>query len=438
MTTTMTAPPSSEAPSSDVASGRLRQLAADERFETRNRELNDLADAVESADGDLQGWDSVDLFDAFTPESTIEIRPARHTTLEWSVSALAAVAVFLPVAWTWWSMSEAAGAYQSVIDRGLGDGLSFLQLWVDGFSLLGPGKEVHSLGTTAWVSVLLIMIAVAVVVLQRLVTNRKNLLEEREYRAAEARLNEVLTLTTRTISVRSIADANTLESMVKRSVRALNKVHAATANSAAELQAAVEQATLTLNESLAQVGPLLADVKSTTGTMASTAQTMGDSASNAGAATQAAVATLATEVTRSSAEWRTSHLAAVDASSQAMTSAADSLRRSAEALATSSQELARSMNELNTTGQQVPTMLSTAMQASLANTVSHVSKVVPEFDRATTEMTAALRTIDSALVGNQSATQAQVTELSQARDALGQILVQLQALADTATKQSAA
>lgn len=419
-----------------IAAGQLRQLATDERFSARGEQLASLATAVETVDGDMQGWDSVDLFDAFSPESTIEIRQSGHNRVEWFVSLLAAAAVFLPVAWTWFSMFRASGAYRDMLDAGQGDGRSFLQLWVTGFD--GRLDSWHALAPMAMVSVVLIMSAVAMVVLQRVVSNQKTLRDAHDYHAAEVRLIEVLTLVTRTISLSSMTETHSLEAMVKRSVRELNKVHAATAQSAAELQSAVEAATKTLNESLARVQPLLDDVKNATGTMNTAAQVIGVSAATAGAATQAAVTQLAAEVTRSSQEWQSGHLTAVASSSSAMAEATESLRQSTMGLSAAGQDLSRNMKELALAGQQVPALLTSAVQTSLSETVSQVSRAVPEFDRMTAEMAVHLSRIDGALVGNQSATQAQVTELSQARDALGQILRQLQSLTDSLDKQSAA
>lgn len=426
-----------------AAADRLRDLAHDERFTTRSADLASLADALDSPDGDLQGWDTVDLFDAFTPESSIEIRRAGRNALEWAISLAAAVAVFLPVAWTWFSMFNAAGAYGDWLSAAPeGASANFLQLWVNGFD--GRLDQMHRLDTMALVSVALILLAVAMLVAQRMVTAHRDRVEDRAFRAAEAELAETLTLASRAVVLGAVAGARGVEAMVRESVRALRKAHDATARSAAELEATVTKATQTLNGALATVQPLLADVQSTTGTMSATATVMSDSAVKAGLATKAAVETLAAEVTSSSQHWRSSHLAAVDASRQAMSDAATahlaavdarnqamvdattSMQAGLAGMVDSGNDLARSVQQLTAAGQQVPALVTSAVQGSLGGVASQIASEIATFDRAAGDMADVLERMDGALTGNQSAMQAQVSELTAARDALEQLLRHLE------------
>ncbi len=108
----------------------IAALAKDKRFAPRAGELEALAGDLANPEGDT--WAGVDLFAAFPPESSIELR---HRNIgERIVGVLAAVSVFLPVGWTWLEFRKASAAYEQMIaDGGEPEGRTFLGLWATGF-----------------------------------------------------------------------------------------------------------------------------------------------------------------------------------------------------------------------------------------------------------------------------------------------------------------
>ena len=108
------------------AASQMRALAADERFAARKAELQDIASVLEHPDQSTEGWEHANLIQAFPPDSTIRISSRR--LIEKILGVLAAVFVFAPIAWTWFSLSEATTAYQKWItdseipEAGLGKG----------------------------------------------------------------------------------------------------------------------------------------------------------------------------------------------------------------------------------------------------------------------------------------------------------------------------
>jgi hypothetical protein len=405
---------------------QLNAMAADERFSPRANQLQSLARAVSTPTVNDRGWESVDLFDAFTPESTITIRGRAHTLLDAATGLLAAIAVFLPVAWTWWSMSKASSAYQDLLAVGGGAGESFLQLWVTGFD--GRLEALHQLPQMALISVFLILGAVLLLILQRSTSNRRSVVETGRYQQAEVELHEALTQATRLLAIKPVSNNDEFEVLVTRSIRELHRAHEQSAASADRLRQSTETAGTALEASLASVEPLLADVQAATQTMHAAATAMESAAEESGRATVGVVSQLTDDIVKSGEQWRTSHLMAVDASSSAMTKASESLTRGARDLTSIAEQLARDVAGLNAAAQRVPDLLTNAIQSATVDTVREIRDAAPAFDKSTDEMVRSLQGIDSALVGNQSAVQAQVSELTQARDSLGKILLELRAL----------
>lgn len=375
-------------PSPAPCAALLKETANDPRYVLRRADLLSLAAAIESSDGDLAGWDSLDLFESFSPESTIQLPPSRHSLVESVFGVLAAIAVFLPVGWTWFSMFRAAVAYRAMLKSGQGDGASFLQLWIDGFD--DRLRPIHQLDAVAMVSLLLIVFAVAMIVIQRTIARVGARQDGRDFLAAVSSLNEAITLAARTMSVGSMSESQGHEAMIKRSVRALNRAHLATARAAEDLQSAAKAATRTLNDSLAQLQPILTEIKGSTGAMANAAQAMKSSAAVSSAATY-------------------------------------SLDCSTKILASSSNDLTRNVKALVDAELSLPASFGTAVQQSIA-----------DLDKSVEQMSENLGAINVALAGNQSATQAQVTELTQARNALELMLRQINDLVDALTEHRAA
>ena len=234
---------------------QLNTMAGQERFSPRAHQLQSLARAVSTPTANDRGWESVDLFRAFTPESTIVIRGRAHSFLDAVTGLLAGIAVFLPVAWTWWSMSMASGAYEDMLAAGRGAGQSFLELWVTGFDgLLAP---IHHLPRMALISVFLILVAVLLLIVQRGAANRRSVVEADRYQQAEVELHEALTQATRLLAIKPVSTNEEFEVLVTRSIRELHRAHEQSAESADRLRESTEIAGAALEVSMARVGPLL-------------------------------------------------------------------------------------------------------------------------------------------------------------------------------------
>ncbi|NLE81616.1 MAG: hypothetical protein GX610_18950, partial [Rhodococcus sp.] len=215
----------------ESVSNDLRTLAADERCVHQAADLTLLAEAIASEE--TEKWVGVDLLSAF-PEATTSSERT-WVPLEGALGALAAMTVFAPVAWTWFSLNSASQAYLDMTANGARPDDTFLGLWISGFG--GHLASWHRLPSVAAVSILLIVLAATLMVAQRAV---RGVVEGREEEAAvafEAHRVSVLSAAQREIGGQHTADPSAIEAIVRSSIKKLSEAHSATKEGVDQLNA---------------------------------------------------------------------------------------------------------------------------------------------------------------------------------------------------------
>ncbi len=156
--------------------GQARALAEQEAQEHRAGTLHALEGALRAQD-DLGRWADCDLFAVLDVDGPGA--PARERRSVLRSGALRTVLVFAPVMVTWAGLLFAGRAYGQMTAAGEAEqGLSFLQLWLDGFG----GRTFFSLDRVAEIAVALIAAAIAVSV----ATDRRHRADDEAAAAADA------------------------------------------------------------------------------------------------------------------------------------------------------------------------------------------------------------------------------------------------------------
>lgn len=440
----------------EVCADKLELMASDERFLSRKDDLVSLSNALR--DQSDSSWTGVDLVGAFPADATITSRPM--PSVERWLGIFAGASVFLPVAWTWWSLNKAIAAYnselfQANLERERGEEAieqTFLSIW----SNLGG---IHEFGTMALVSVGLILFALACIVTHRWVADRNVTLEDEFMHGAHQELVIELLRAQRLLNERRADDPRFLEAAIKRSVNELISAQESTRQGVE----ALNQATLSALDQLDKV------------TTASV-ETIGDSSKQAILELNGAIKSTVTELNEMTVELRSGFGPLVDstvAASDALVTATDSATKAHEGVSASTTDLQSSMRSLaqnisnsfdaaqrnsEKTSQELHAALKRILdefgvnvtttnlslkestQSALASLTSSVESVAAAKDqwsqalatglagneRAVGNVDTRLNDFVALLQSHQSALQAQVTEIARAADLSGQLLAELQ------------
>lgn len=373
-------------PSADCPT-RLRALAADARFARRSEDLKSLAEAVEDEKNDE--WTGIDLFAAFPASSAVTVREKARA--ERRLGTLAAISVFLPVGWTWWSFHAASKAYRGVVSNEKEAGRTFLSLWATGFD--GDLKSTYQLIQTTKISIVLIAIAILCIVLHRTAAHKTADREEDRLQRAQSDLTACLALAQRLLDQRRSDDPERIASMVKRSVKDLLEANKTTQASAGELRAAATELRTSLADLLASA---------TEANVAATASAKEATAANADLriAVEQTLNDLSTAVRRHVRELHDGTKVALDEAGRQATSAGTAISTEVAKIAKSQQDLAAGVATLSTASSGIKTELGKLMS----------------------ELGDSLTTINGSLSQHESAMQAQTTELSRTYDAAERML----------------
>lgn len=371
----------------------LRELAADRRCAHQGGDLNKLADAFTS--GDTDKWSGEDLLAAFPESTTARARKLGRT--ETFLGMGAAAFVFAPVAWTWWSLHKASEAYLAMTSAGIQPDDTFLGLWISGFE--GNLGSSHRLVQMAIVSILLIGMAAALIIGQRLLGHIADGKEHEESVAFEARRISVLCAAQREIGGQHAADPAAIEAIVRSSIRKLSEAHDAT------------------KEGIDQLNDTATSLGSATATM----QAAADAAKSSSAgAEQAAIALQL----------------AVDESQNRISKTLDTFSDGIQSQLTKAQSetdsaIARSSKAIKSTiGDLVSSVeLVEQSQRAVASSIDTMDRRSADSQRGlqdvVLELRAAVGDVDRSLLRHESAMQAQASELTAARDAVDIILREL-------------
>jgi len=222
------------------ASGRLRALAAHPRLTDRAPDLTLLADALDSKDEQsraLDAWVNVDLFGAFTPESTIG-EPAELPAQRRALHGAPGVLVFVPILITWMGLGAATAAYRETVGSDPNSaGRPFLEQWQTGFG--GNLSAALTFDRVATYTVLAILVLLGLIVATAWDRHRLADEEERQTAALAAELASALTAAQLAMSRRNLSSPLRFEEELSRVAGELRELYA----DARRAQAAAQRAT---------------------------------------------------------------------------------------------------------------------------------------------------------------------------------------------------
>jgi len=443
----------------------IAALAKDKRFAPRATELEALSRDLANPEDDT--WAGVDLFAAFPPESSIEVR--HRNIFERVLGVFAAVSVFLPVGWTWTGFHRASAAYeQMIMARGEPEGKTFLGLWASGFNgRLDPGDR---LAPMASFSIVLIGFAITCLVLHRVVADINVRHEERKFALARTELTKQLTAASLVLNERRADHPQRIEGVIKSSLDKLRKTQDAARKAVVELSTTAENVSTGLNELVSsvldartQTETLLAQAKDTHRALeeatARTGESVSKSISSLDAVVRTGVDVSQAAVTRSVGAVETSLRQSIQASQDSVrTSALELTRQLTDAVAVLEQSFGRHLSSLTdeaigAIGQSGGALLgvvdriggsaeaTAAAASSFAEQVGVLrdDNVVAREDmvNALGDVRSTLQEIESVLDRHETTLQGQASELTSTRDAAERMLRQLVGSAATSNGHGA-
>ena len=447
------------------AASRLHRLADDTRFATRRRDISLLASALENGRDDFEGWERVDLHRAFSPGSTIHVE--HGSRFERGLGIAAGFTVFLPLAWTWYTLRHAAEAYDQMLGAGTADGQSFLQLWVSGFDgILAPE---HTLPAVTVVSLVLIGLAATLFAAHRFVADRAARVDDRAFVDAEAELASALADSERAIGQSLVADGSSIESVVRKSVSKLARAHESMEAASKAMTDSVEKTQSALEGTLAQVQGLTQSLTGSANQIGSAAGDVSEASKTTETAARETLERLSQTIAGTTARFQQANVDATiryaEANAEASRQVADQaaktaedlvrvhaeatrgIREAQETLALSSAEelrgardamsgavqdlrdsvaalsgvhtaTANGLDRMNKVTADLPHRLASEAQDALGRLNNDVQTTMDAVRTSVLQLQRSLERIDASLTSNESATQAQVSELTQTRDVL--------------------
>lgn len=380
----------------------LRSLAADPTYGNRAEDLEGLANAV--ADDDDDSWTGIDLFGAFPPDTAVSV--THKGTIEKLLGLSAGISVFLPVAWTWWSLRQASAAYKDVLADNGGERRTFLAMWTEGFG--GRLEYIHQLVPMAMISVALIVLAMTLIAGHRLASQVNVTGEERRTADAQSRLVAALTKAQRCLNERRADDSEHLAGIVRRSTRKLREAHEDLQRSTEALAAVTERVSGELQPLFESATAASRELKEAALAAKGASGDLGTSASDLAGKVTEALKDLESGLDRHITELRDSTGSSLKELSDKSTSVVEGLTSGAtdavSAIGTDVTKLHEVVTALSTTN--------SATNTELHSAVSQLSDVISR--------------LDDALLRHESALQGQATELTGARDAAERMLRQLE------------
>ena len=373
-----------------TVSGLVTAIADDVMFRPRNAELSALATAI-SEGGDREAiWRGTRLSEMFAPESTIQL--TSRTRRPWAsfMGALASVAVFLPVGWTWLCLRAATDAYRALLASNSVHSESFIQLWVTGFD--GALPEYQWLPHVAFWSTVLILLCVLLVVLERLMVRWGERRDEQAYSDCASRLGRALTLAQITVNSRNIQDPIQGLDVMQEAVDQLLKAHQQTCDAVDTMQQAVQAMA-------AATGVVASDLTDSVGAITTTLEH----------SVQGVATCLDTSVASATNALNTNITHIAEASS--------GIERAVAASATAQNALATAASGLDSNTQ---VMLAT-IRDQARTSADLIEKEIVRLGAEVMSFSSGVTRIDQSLAEHTSGIQHQITELTQARAALEHI-----------------
>lgn len=416
------------------AAKRIAELADDSRFAARRDDLNSLGVAL--VDESDSSWTGIDLIAAFPPQATISL--GHRQWAERVLGVLAGVSVFMPVAWTWFSLHSATDAYQELLAAGSEEGRTFLGLWTQGFD--GRLEGWHRLVPMAMTSFVLILLAVLFIVLHRVAAEVNVHREDADVSDANTELIRTLVTAQRLLNQRRSDDPRFLEAAVERSVKELNKAHLATRKGIVALQEATQVGIDKINEASQQLtgsmAPLLASATAAGSELAASAA----SATKAEQQIAASVDDVKVQLSAAMEQFERSVTGNTSRLSEKTTAAVADLTEKVGQVASAHGQLAhevaeatKSSNAATAQAAQVNKAATTALADASKSSIAHLADAnkssLADLAGGTAasldDLTEAVQKLATLLDAHGGAVVGQKSELSRATDLAGQILAEL-------------
>ncbi|MBW8485534.1 hypothetical protein [Actinomadura parmotrematis] len=183
----------------EETAGELTELAADPLLAARADQLRDLAAAMTDR-GAAERWCEIDVFAAFPPDTADRPAgrraPTDRKTRRWvlrGIDVVLPVLVFVPIAITWFGLTQATGAYGEAIAASGTDiaRRPFLELWQQGFGgRLAGWARFDSIAMMTLTGIGLLMV---LTVTERILLRSAEERAEHEEQALRSRLRTALT-----------------------------------------------------------------------------------------------------------------------------------------------------------------------------------------------------------------------------------------------------
>lgn len=409
----------------EEAANELMRLSLDSAFAPRASDLADLANAVRGYEDVSSPWTGINLHAAFPPASSIQ--PSKRNLLEGALAVLAAVSVFFPIAWTWWSLQAATRAYSQMLADNSADGRSFLQLWTSGFD--ARLSTIHYLTPVATVSVMLILLAVGLIVINRVVDSTSMRREARRIAAAEAELSSALTAAERVLITRRAENPQDLERVIRVSVERLDKANQETAAAAGQLHHAADAASTAIGAATSGLTSSLQEVTTASQHLQGSAQVMNQAAVQTESTVRNALQGFSDGVQKAVTDFQAANAAAATATTGQLQQALAGLQSAGTAASSANKAVADSIDRLSGALTTFESDLGASAGKATEDLVRTLSDTQSRLTSQVEEVAKALARMDEAFTATQSATQSQTTELTQARDATERLLRHLEGLA---------
>lgn len=237
----------------------VRKLALRPALTARRAELKALGDALASGkDKDLEPWTEIDLHRTFVRrESVHKHTPAEAPYWKWLEAALGGL-VFVPLLFTWYGLTEASTAYESLTEEDRKHAARpFLQLWQTGFEghLSGWFTFGHVAGAASFAILLLLGCAVLHGA-RRASTERAEEAAERERDGVLADMVPVLTWAQLRLNEHRMGTPARFAADLNKGASALNRL----TNKSVSAQEGLDKAAEQVSTALGSVQGLVASV----------------------------------------------------------------------------------------------------------------------------------------------------------------------------------
>lgn len=281
----------------------------------------------------------------------------------------------------------------------------------------------------ATVSVMLILLAIGLIVINRVVDSSSMRREQRKAAVAEAELSSALTAAERVLITRRAENPQDLERVIRVSVERLDKANQETAAAASRLHYAAETASTAIGAATSGLTSSLQEVTTASQHLQGSAQAMNHAAVQTESTVRNALHGFSDGVQKAVTDFQAANAAAATATTGQLQQALAGLQAAGTAASSANKSVADSIDRLSGALTTFESDLGASAGRATEDLVRTLNDTQSRLTSQVEEVAKALARMDEALTATQSATQSQTTELTQARDATERLLRHLEGLA---------